>query len=123
MTKKKEEETALVVNTESAVELTKMVEAENERRAIMTEYISKHMVKGTDFGGIHIAKNCQNKYNCSTPSHFSKDCLFKPGAEKFTSLMKLSMRFKIDRETWEMAGSLPGLFCYVCELVNPHGEK
>lgn len=105
--------------------LQQMVDLEVEKRKILTKYISAHMKRGTDYGSIHINKNCPNKYNPSARraiSHFSKDCLFKPGSEKFSSLMKLTPKFRKDVETWEMTGNKLGLICYVCELTDSKGQ-
>lgn len=101
--------------------LRQLISEESEKRLIMTEYIRDHMKQGIDYGPIHIARDCANKYNCTIKAHFSKDCLFKPGSEKFLSLMKLTARFHRDQETWEMVGSQPGTLCYVCELTNLKG--
>jgi len=79
------------------------------------------MVKGVDFGGIHINKTCQNKYSCKIESHFSKPSLFKPGSEKFCSLFHLKLRFAKDNETWEMSGNQKGLYCYTCKLYDKNG--
>jgi hypothetical protein len=49
---------------------------ETKKREIITQFISHHMVEGIDYGKIHIAKNCQNKYGCKIASHLSKNTLF-----------------------------------------------
>ena len=38
------------------------------------------------------------------------------------SLFHWRATFKKDIETWEMLGSVPGMICYVCHLINRHGE-
>jgi ssDNA-binding Zn-finger/Zn-ribbon topoisomerase 1 len=101
----------IIVDQRSAVmlpaELQDMVVIETKNRSILTDYISKHMKEGVDYGKI---------------GSFPKDCLFKPGSEKFLSLMKLKVRFHKDDETFEMAGKPSGLFCYKATLVNRYGE-
>jgi hypothetical protein len=86
--------------------LQNKVDEEIEMRKILTKFITTHMKKGTDFGAILIG------------GRPSKDCLFKPGAEKIGSLLRLRPDVVRDNDTWEMAGSKPGLFCYKCILYN-----
>lgn len=95
-----------------------MVDQATEERRILTRYINQHMVKGTDYAPIHIKKDCLNKYSCKNKHHHSKDNLTKAGAEKIKDLLKLYPDFKRDNDTWEMAGSKPGLFCYRCILLT-----
>lgn len=98
--------------------LVRKMSSEMEARTIIAQFIKANLKKGIDFGAIHVAKGCDNKYNCTNKFHFSKDVLFKPGAEKFASLFKLRATWKKDSETWEMLGSKAGVICYVCELLN-----
>lgn len=83
---------------------------ESERRKLITEYIANHMKEGVDYGTIFIG------------GRESKPSLFKPGSEKFLSLFKLTATFRKDAETFEMAGSTPGLFSYVCEIKTSAGN-
>jgi hypothetical protein len=104
----------------SAIELKARIAAETKKRKLIKEFIAKHLKEGVDYGRIHISKNCQNPHNCKNKNHYSRDILFKPGAEKFTSLFKLRAEFQRDNETFEMAGSPTGLFCYICRLYSPN---
>lgn len=115
-TKTNKEERQL--STKTAHPLQVMVDQATEERRILTRYINQHMVKGTDYAPIHIKKDCLNKYNCKNKHHYSKDNLTKAGAEKIKDLLKLYPDFKRDDDTWEMAGSKPGLFCYRCILLT-----
>ena len=99
-------------------ELSLQIVEETSKRALVTDFIKHHLKSGTDYGKIHISKTCQNKYNCTNSYHFSKDVLFKPGAEKFCSLFKLRAEFKKDTETWEMLGSKSGELAYLCGLYT-----
>lgn len=106
-------------------ELQSLVQIETERRKIFTGYITKHMVDGIDFGRIHISRSCPNKYDCDynkNPNHFSKPSLFKPGAEKFCSLMQLKAEYVKDEDSWTMNGSQAGMFCYICYLKEKSGN-
>jgi hypothetical protein len=116
---------ALTVKKERKISLQQLVDQETKSRAILTKFITDHMKDGVDFGRIHFSKLCPNKYECTyakQPSHFSKPSLFKPGAEKFASLMHLRPTYKKDEDTWVMGGSVPGTFYYVCYLMKENGD-
>jgi hypothetical protein len=105
-------------------DLTIRIREETKMRALLTKFITDHMKDGTDFGRIHVSRACPDKYKCKyevNPGHWSKPSLFKPGAEKVSSLFHLRAAYVKDLETWEMAGSIPGLFCYKCELIDGSG--
>lgn len=89
----------------SVSELKKAVSNEIKKRSIIVDFVKSQLVEGTDYGKIHINKNCTNKYNpaaCKIGSHFSKDTLYKPGMEKILSLMSLQSSLVRDDETIEM---------------------
>jgi hypothetical protein len=99
----------------SASDLKKQIEQEKEIRGIITKYIESELKEGSDYGKITIkGKDGQ--------SYISKPTLFKPGSEKLMSIMHLRATFVKDDDTWEMSGKVPGLFCYICYLVNSKGE-
>lgn len=106
----------------SPAQLQKLVEIETKKRAILRGFIDKNLSEGDDYGKIHIAKDCPNKYKCENEYHFSKKTLFKSGSEKFTSLFQLRPIFEQDKDTWEMAGSQSGTFFYVCKLTDKYGN-
>jgi hypothetical protein len=92
--------------------MRRQLEVESRKRAILTEFITKHMLKGVDYGQITIkSKRTGREYT-------SKPTLFKPGAEKFCSLFRLRAEYKKDAETWEMLGSKPGTVCYICYIYS-----
>ncbi len=90
--------------------LREIVAAEEARREILREFISRQLKSGTDFGTIN------------SNGRESKPSLFKPGAEKICLLLQLRPKFSADRATLEMAGNPPGLFAYICRLVDGHGN-
>lgn len=102
-------ELAIVPTEVEAKDLKLVMIGEAEKRGLLTEYISTHMKEGADYGTINIG------------GRPSKPSLFKPGSEKFLSLFKLVAKFEKDTDTWEMAGSVPGLFCYKCNLIASNG--
>lgn len=91
-------------------QLQSQMKRDGEIRAIITEYISKNMVQGKDYGTIKV-KGVE-----------SKPSLFKPGSEKFCSLFKLRATFRRDDETIEMLGNTSGILGYICELVDSRGR-
>lgn len=100
----------------SADELKKQIEQEKKVREVITSYIKSELKEGIDFGTINI------KSRDGSREYTSKPTLFKPGAEKISSIMHLRATFVKDDDTWEMSGKVPGLFCYVCHLINTKGE-
>ena len=106
----KEKETALVPTELGAKDLAAVMAGEAEKRTLITQYITKHMKEGADYGSIRIG------------GRDSKPSLFKPGSEKFLSLFKLTAKFEKDTDTWEMAGSKEGVFAYKCSLVASNGN-
>lgn len=109
--KVEKEKGVTVVPTEvGAIDLQKVMIEEAEKRTLITQYITKHMKEGADYGSIRIG------------GRDSKPSLFKPGSEKFLSLFKLTAKFEKDTDTWEMAGSKEGVFAYKCSLVASNGN-
>lgn len=109
------------VNLMSPDMLKMQVATETLNRKIIKEFITNHMVEKIDYGKIHVFKSCPNHktpWLCKNEYHFSKNTLFKPGAEKFASLFKMRAGYKRDLETWEMLGSPAGTICYVCNLFT-----
>ncbi|TAK65701.1 MAG: hypothetical protein EPO24_02200 [Bacteroidetes bacterium] len=123
-------ETAIEVRQPSAIVISElkqmedMIALETGKRKLLTEFIANHMKDGVDYGKIHVAskEKCSNPYDCKVPGHWSKDTLFKSGAEKFVSLFKITVQFSRDEDTFDMAGRPVGLFCYICTLISPKGE-
>lgn len=105
----------------SPSQMAEQIKNEQEKRKLLTQYIAKNLKKGTDYGPIHIKKDCENKYNCTNKYHYSKDVLFKPGAEKFCSLFKLRAEFLEDAETKTMLGNKDGIIAFICRLYTPNG--
>lgn len=91
-----------------------MLEEEEQRRAIVRSYIARNLKQGVDYGVIEStsAKGKQFK---------SKPTLFKPGAEKICSLLRLRAEYEADITTATMAG-IPGVFAYICRLIDEQGR-
>jgi len=108
------EETKPTFQVLTVGDLRTRIQEETEQRKLITEFISKHMKEGIDYGKIKVRTKDGREVE-------SKPSLFKPGSEKFCSLFHLRPVFVRDDETWEMAGKVPGLFAYKCQLIAPNG--
>lgn len=82
-----------------------MITIEQEQRAIIGEYVQSQMIEGVDFGTIPGTK---------------KKSLYKPGAEKLTSLFHCMPRFTILEQTEDFKA---GFFYYKfkCEIETMQG--
>lgn len=97
------------------ISLTDLISEETEKRKLITGFITAHLTEGLDYGTIKIVGRNGQEYT-------SKPSLFKPGSEKFCSLLHLRPIFERDNETWEMAGKINNLFCYKCNLLDQKGN-
>jgi len=86
--------------------LEMLMAQETEKRATLQKFISNHLVDGTDYGVIKIG------------GRDSKPCLFKPGSEKFCSLLQLRAEFSKDEETISMLSDAKDTLAYVCRLIH-----
>lgn len=114
----KPEETALAAPNPSALtdwspaEFTTALANESAKRTALEGYIKGHLKDGVDFGTIPFGPNRQ-----------SKPCLFKPGAEKVASLLKLRPSFRADADVLKMLGEVgTGVVAFVCTLATGAGE-
>lgn len=101
-------------------QLEKQLGVEQERRELLQKFIKQNLTEGVDYGRIHIAskEKCAKPWECKNDYHFSKPCLFKPGAEKFCSLLQLRAEFTADKETLDMVGNTTGLVAFRCTLTQ-----
>jgi hypothetical protein len=72
-------------------QLRKALARRSENRQSVIGWIWDNLVDGTDFGRIHVVKNCddQKRKACTNPNHFSKPSLWKPGAEKIVGMLNM----------------------------------
>jgi hypothetical protein len=66
-----------------------------ENRKALMAWVRESLVAGVDFGRIHVVSKskCSRGNQCDNPHHFSKDCLFKPGAEKIAGMLGVTPTF------------------------------
>jgi len=103
-------------------DLEKQMIFDTKRRELLKNYIQYHLVRGYDYGKIHIVKDCPNKYDCKILGHYSKYILLKPGQEKVMSLLHWISDFKIDSETRAVFGDDKSLVAYICIIYDFNGQ-
>lgn len=60
----------------------------------LREYLLSKMVRGHDYGPVHVIKDCPDKYrNCQNPAHYSADTLFDAGADTVLTLLGLGVDY------------------------------
>lgn len=66
-----------------------------QNRATLVTWIRDALKRGVDFDRIHTVgkRTCPHGANCKEPSHWSKDQLFKPGAEKICGMLGVTPTF------------------------------
>ena len=102
-----------------------------KNRDLLMQWLSTAMVEDVDFGRIHVVgkDRCQlarigKMKNCMEPSHWSKPCLFKPGAEKITGMLGMTVHYPSLREYESAALGKAELQVIVlrCELHDAYGN-
>jgi hypothetical protein len=102
-----------------------------QNRQLLMEWLRSSLVNGIDFGSIHVVgrDRCQltqmgRMNDCKEVSHWSKPCLFKPGAEKITGMLGMTVNFP-SLPDYEAAvfGEVPiTVIIMRCELRDAHGH-
>ncbi|MEM5806859.1 MAG: phage protein GemA/Gp16 family protein [Candidatus Aenigmatarchaeota archaeon] len=113
--KKSKKETSLIKKTEKINELEKYIREEETKRRLLSNYIERNLKEGVDYGKITIKTKEGKEYS-------SKPTLFKSGAEKICSLLKLTPFFIKDDVI--RIPDLPEhiVLNLVCELRNKDGK-
>lgn len=100
-------------------------------RALMMDWLRTALVEGVDFGRIHIAgkDRCQlvrmGRVNeCKDPGHWTKPSLFKPGAEKITGMLGMTVHYPTlpAYEDAFLAQADIRTIMLRCELRDAHGH-
>ena len=102
-----------------------------QNRQLLMEWLRSSLVNGIDYGSIHVVgrDRCQltqmgRMNDCKEASHWSKPCLFKPGAEKITGMLGMTVNFP-SLPDYEAAvfGDVPiTVIIMRCELRDAHGH-
>lgn len=96
-----------------------------DNRKALIEWVHNALVAGTDYGPIHVVKGCPKKNWCNDPSHFSKDSLRKPGAEKICGMLGVLVTFPAMAKYEENALNGVAIQSIIlrCLLLSPDGSK
>lgn len=97
-----------------------------ENRKALMEWIRNSLVRGTDYGRIHVVSKskCDKGNRCTNEYHFSKDCLFKPGAEKIAGMLGVTPTFPTlhKYEDAALAGIELKQIILRCHMVDSSGR-
>jgi hypothetical protein len=102
-----------------------------ENRHLLMEWVRSELVDGVDFGRVHIASKdkCEHaRYGrareCNNPWHWSKPSLFKPGAEKISGMLGMTVHYPSlpAFETAVLSGAPITCILLRCELHDAHGQ-
>ena len=97
-----------------------------ENRKSLMAWIRESLVRGTDYGRIHVVSKskCDRGNDCDNPRHFSKDCLFKPGAEKIAGMLGVTPTFPTlpEYEKAALAGVELKQIILRCHMVDAGGR-
>lgn len=97
-----------------------------ENRKALMEWVRSSLVQGVDYGKIHVVgkDKCSKGKFCDNPYHFSKDCLFKPGAEKIAGMLGVTPTFPTLHKYEEAAlsGILLKQIILRCHMVDASGR-
>lgn len=101
-------------------------------RLALMEWLRQSLVEGVDYGRVHIAgrDRCPlarqgRAHECRDDRHWSKPSLFKPGAEKITGMLGMSVHYP-SLAAYEQAvinGQQPTHVILRCELRDAHGRS
>jgi len=101
-------------------------------RLALMEWLRQSLVEGVDYGRVHIAgrDRCPmarqgRASECRDDRHWSKPSLFKPGAEKITGMLGMSVHYP-SLAAYEQAvinGQQPTHVILRCELRDAHGRS
>lgn len=100
-------------------------------RHVLMQWLSSSLVDTVDYGRIHVVgkDRCQlarmgRMADCMEPTHWSKACLFKPGAEKISSTLGVTVHYPSlrDYESAVLAHADLHMIVLRCELRDAHGN-
>lgn len=73
----------------------KALQVRTVNRNTLVQWVRDALVRGVDFDKLHVVswKKCSKGKACTDPNHWSKDQLFKPGAEKICGMLAVRPSF------------------------------
>jgi hypothetical protein len=111
-----------IVGNVTTKQLKQALEVQTEQRKLIEDFIKAHLREGTDYGKIHVVKNCmqeeKQRGSCDRDYHYSKSILFKPGQEKIFSLFSITDELIKDPDAYEMLPGVSGLVAFKCIMFQ-----
>lgn len=96
-----------------------------DNRRLLFEWLKANMIRDVDYGKIHTwgKQKCPHGNQCTIASHWSKDTLFQPGAEKICGMLGLRITFPNLHKYEEaaLAGVKIETVIIRCELLSSAG--
>lgn len=102
-----------------------------QNRELLLAWLRAALVDGIDFGRIHVVSRDRcplarqgRAKECGDASHWSKPSLFKPGAEKITGMLGMTVHYPSlpDYEKTVLAGNVLATVMLRCELRDAYGR-
>ncbi len=107
-------------------QFAKGLERQGKNRDALMTWVKGALVEGVDYGKIHVVKRdkCNQGKFCTNPHHFSKDSLFKPGAEKIVGMMGFRAIWPTlaQYEQAAITGAQIHQVALRCQLVDKNGN-
>lgn len=97
-----------------------------ENRKALMLWVRDSLVANVDYGRIHVVSRnkCPKGNQCDNSGHWSKDCLFKPGAEKIAGMLGVTPTFPTlhKYEDAALAGIELKQIILRCHMVDASGR-
>ncbi len=102
-----------------------------ENRTLLMDWLRTALVEGVDFGRVHLVgkDRCDlvragRVRDCNNPYHWSKPSLFKPGAEKISGMLGMTVHYPslVGYEAALLGGQEIKQVMLRCELHDAHGR-
>lgn len=108
------------------VEFKHSLQVRGQNRATLVQWLKDALAPGIDYGRIHyVAKSkCGLGADCKNPSHFTKDTLFKAGAQKICGMLGCTPLYpNLGRyEEAALAGTKIDSIIIRCQIVSIEGR-
>lgn len=100
-------------------------------RELLMEWLRSALIEGVDFGRIHVTSKDRCQFarqgrvkDCGDPAHWSRNSLFKSGAEKITGMLGMTVHYPSlpDYEQAVLNGIALTTVMLRCELRDAHGR-
>ncbi len=103
--------------------LSRSLERRSQNRQQVMEWVWCNLVEGTDYGRIHVVRDCPNKKKgCDVMSHYSKPSLWKAGAEKIAGMLNLRAEWPELVDMLERLRDGSKVIALRCLLIDQYGN-